>query len=42
MASNEEKQFVLDKLATGRLNRRKFLARVGGPTAASMYGLRSI
>ena len=30
MASNEEKELALDQLATGRLNRRKFLAIVGG------------
>jgi choline dehydrogenase len=37
-ASNEEKQLVLDQLAAGRLNRRKFLSMVGAATAASMFG----
>ncbi len=38
MASNEEKELALDQLATGRPNRRKFLAMVGGATAAGMSG----
>jgi choline dehydrogenase len=36
--SNEEKQLVLDQLATGRLDRRKFLAMVGATAATSMFG----
>jgi choline dehydrogenase len=37
-ASNEEKQLVLDQLASGRLNRRKFLSILGATAATSMFG----
>jgi choline dehydrogenase len=36
--SNEEKQRVLDDLASGRLDRRKFLSTVGAAAAISMFG----
>ena len=36
--SNEEKQSVLDQLAAGRLNRRKFLGMFGIAAATSMFG----
>jgi hypothetical protein len=36
--SNEEKQRVLDDLATGRVDRRKFLAAIGATAAISMFG----
>jgi choline dehydrogenase len=36
--SNEEKQLVLDQLAAGRLNRRKFLSMFGATAAATMFG----
>src|SRR6202165_3084424 len=36
--SNEEKQLVLDQLAAGRLDRRKFLAMVGTAAGASIFG----
>lgn len=36
--SNEEKQTILDRLATGRLDRRKFLSTVGVAAAGSILG----
>jgi choline dehydrogenase len=36
--SNEDKQLVLDLLAAGRLNRRKFLSMVGAVAATGMFG----
>ena len=36
--SNEGKQLVLDQLAAGRLDRRKFLAMVGTAAGASIFG----
>src|SRR5258708_5508837 len=37
-ASNEAKQLLLDRLATGRLTRRRCPSMVGGATAAGAFG----
>ncbi|QNI31647.1 GMC family oxidoreductase N-terminal domain-containing protein [Alloacidobacterium dinghuense] len=36
--SNEKKQFVLDQLSTGRLDRRKFFSILGAAAATSIFG----